>query len=133
MALKGGCLCGFVRYQVDAVPIDETNCHCTMCRRASGAPFVAWFTVPKTAVRWVTGTPSSFASSAHATRAFCPRCGTPLTFSSLQSPDEIDLTTASLDEPSQVPPRDDTYVASKLPWVVLDPNLPKYQGRRSAG
>jgi hypothetical protein len=25
------------------MPFNETNCHCSICRRTTGAPFVAWF------------------------------------------------------------------------------------------
>jgi hypothetical protein len=78
----------------------------------------------------MSGEPSAFASSDHGTRAFCPRCGTPLTFSSRHVPDEIDVTVASLDEPSGVAPKADIHVGGKLPWVVRDVNLPSYEGDR---
>jgi hypothetical protein len=130
--LTGGCFCRFIRYRVDASPFDETNCHCTMCRRTSGAPFVTWFTVPLEALTLESGEPSSFSSSKEATRTFCPRCGTPLTFSSRRSPAEIDITVASLDEPSEVPPKADIYVGNKLRWVVLDGALPSYAEHRGS-
>jgi len=32
--LKGSCLCGSVRYEIDG-PLDGAmNCHCSMCRKA---------------------------------------------------------------------------------------------------
>jgi hypothetical protein len=129
--LNGGCFCGFVRYRVDANPFDEANCHCTMCRRTNGAAFVTWFTVPREAFVTISGEPSSFSSSDHGTRTFCPRCGTPLTFSSSRSPGEIDLTSGSLDDPSQVPPKADIYVGTKVRWVVLDQSLPSYRDSRT--
>jgi hypothetical protein len=130
--LTGGCYCRFVRYRIDASPFHEANCHCTMCRRTSGAPFVTWFTIPREAFTLASGEPSSFSSSEHATRTFCPRCGTPLTFSSKRELDEIDVTVSSLDEPAEVPPKSDIYIGSKLPWVVLDDRLPHYSDERSA-
>ena len=39
---EGGCLCGAIRYRVIAEPIARSICHCLSCRRASGAPSVAW-------------------------------------------------------------------------------------------
>ena len=44
---EGGCLCGAVRYRVSGSPYHQTHCHCTLCRRASGAPFVTWFSVAR--------------------------------------------------------------------------------------
>ena len=78
--LRGGCFCRAVRYEIDAAPTNQTICHCTMCRHAAGAPSVAWFTVPPNSVRFVAGEPRRFKSSEHATRSFCPDCGTTLTY-----------------------------------------------------
>ena len=128
--LSGGCFCRFVRYSIDAAPFSEANCHCTICRRTSGAAFVTWFSVAREAYVLTSGEPSSFASSEEGTRTFCPRCGTPLTFSTRRLPAEIDVTAASLDEPSRVPPRADIHVGTKVPWVVLDERLPSYPADR---
>ena len=67
--LTGGCLCGEVRYEADGAPFHKTVCHCSMCRRASGAPIVAWFSVPREELRWVQGAPKRYRSSAQATKA----------------------------------------------------------------
>jgi len=128
--MDGRCFCGQVRYRAGGNPHDETNCHCSICRRTSGAPFVAWFTVRKTDFAFLSGEPTRFQSSAHGTRTFCARCGTPLTFESTRAPDEIDVTTCSLDEPERVPPRDHTQTATRLPWVELGA-LPAFPGARN--
>jgi hypothetical protein len=128
--LSGHCCCGEVRYRVDASPAKETICHCDTCRRASGAPLVAWFTVPTSRFQVVAGTIAHFRSSEHAERGFCPRCGTPLTFKSNHYPDEIDITTCSLDQPERIPPRDHTFTRSQLPWVTLVDELPRYEAAR---
>jgi hypothetical protein len=129
--LAGGCFCGFVRYQTEGTPSQETNCHCSICRRTSGAPFVTWFTVPRVDFRFVAGEPASFRSSDHGMRTFCLRCGTPLTFRSSRFPDEIDVTSCSLDEPERVPPKDHTRASAKLAWVELGDRLPVFAEARS--
>jgi hypothetical protein len=130
MELDGGCFCGFVRYRVTGSPSHETNCHCSICRRTSGAPCVAWFTVPAVGFRFTSGEPASFRSSERGTRTFCPRCGTPLTFRSGGLPDEVDATTCSLDAPEQLPPKDHTHTSSRLSWATLDDRLPSFLGAR---
>ncbi|HVL37203.1 MAG TPA: GFA family protein [Burkholderiales bacterium] len=128
--LSGGCCCGAIRYETDAAPRDQTLCHCTLCRRTSGAPFLAWFTVPRASLRILQGAPARFASTREATRGFCARCGTQLFFEHAARPVEVDITTASLDDPAAVPPKDHTYAGSKLPWVHLGDGLPEYPQER---
>lgn len=130
--LRGGCYCRSVRYEIDAGPANQTICHCTMCRHVAGAPAVAWFTVPPDAVRFVAGEPRRFKSSEHATRSFCPGCGTTLTYESTRTPGEVDFTTCSLDEPEQVPPRDHTFARSRLSWMRIEDGLPAYPTIRLA-
>ena len=123
---KGGCFCDDVRYEAGGEPRQLTNCHCTICRGLSGAPYVAWFTVPRACFRFVRGEPSCFRSSARGTRSFCGRCGSQLTFASDEAPHEIAVTTCTLDEPEALPPQDHTYLRSKLDWVASADGLPRH-------
>jgi hypothetical protein len=128
--LTGGCYCGAVRFEADGAPSHETNCHCSICRRTTGAPYVAWFTVPRARFRFVQGRPSRFRSTEKGTRTFCPTCGTQLTFEHADAPGAVDVTTCSLDDPERVPPKDHTRTSSKLPWVALADDLPRYPEAR---
>jgi hypothetical protein len=128
--LEGGCFCRFVRYRAEGTPFHESVCHCTMCRRITGAPMVAWFSVPRSAFHIVAGEPVAFRSSGHATRSHCPRCGTHLTFADDNFPNEIDVTMASLDDPNTLRPKDHLDVGTKLPWVELCDGLPQFETTR---
>jgi hypothetical protein len=99
MALQGGCMCGAVRYEASGEPFNATLCHCVDCRRASGAPALAWFSVRGDALRWTRGMPARNASSPGVERLFCARCGTQLTWHGAGAADEIDVTLCSLDDP----------------------------------
>jgi hypothetical protein len=132
MTLTGGCCCGAIRYEASGQPYHATLCHCTTCRRASGAPVVAWFSVRESAFRIVAGQPASFASSEHGRRRFCPRCGTQLTFRTSLAGDEIDITTASLDDPEAVPPVDQTWAVSRLSWMPADDRPAYAHGRQES-
>ena len=128
--LAGGCFCGRVRYQAGGTAFHETSCHCSICRRTTGAPFVTWFSVPRAQFRYVRGRPSIFHSSAQGSRSFCPQCGTQLTFESAAFAEEIDVTTCSLDDPNALPPKDHTRTSSKLAWLKLADGLPEYREGR---
>ena len=130
--LTGGCLCGDIRYEAGAGAMHQSACHCSMCRRASGAPFVAWFSVPRANFRWLQGQPATYVSSEHGKRSFCPRCGTQLMFEDDRYADEVDLTTCSLDEPGRFAPQSHIYTATQVEWVKLADGLPRYAGSRDA-
>ena len=38
LPLTGGCLCGAVRFEVDAPLVSASWCHCSRCRRRTGTP-----------------------------------------------------------------------------------------------
>jgi hypothetical protein len=129
--LRGGCFCGAVRYETDGEPFHETSCHCSICRRTTGAPFVTWFSVQRATFRFTKGQPTYFRSSPRGERSFCSRCGTQLTISLCTAPSEIDVTTCSLDHPDGLPPKDHTRASSKLGWIKLSDELPEIRESRS--
>ena len=131
--MQGGCFCGAIRYEAPELPFHETNCHCSICRRTSGAPFVAWFSALKARFRLLAGEPRRFRSSAKGTRSFCSSCGTPLTCELDEFPEEIDVTLCSLDNPEGVLPKDHTWTSSRLTWIKLADGLPSYRESRQEG
>jgi hypothetical protein len=132
-AAEGGCLCGAVRYRATGPATHPTLCHCESCRRACGAPVVAWVTFPAHAFAFVRGAPVRRRSSPPVVRSFCGACGTPLTYQHDDFPDAVDVTTASLDDPAAFPPADHTHAAGRLPWLRLCEDLPGFARTRSEG
>lgn len=120
MVLTGGCACGALRYETEAAPFHRTLCHCVDCRRASGAPAVAWFTVPADALRWVSGHPRVYRSSPQVERSFCAACGTPLTYRNDGYAHELDVLTCTLDDPEAASPQDHTFASQRVSWMRID-------------
>ena len=83
--LKGGCICGEVRYEVDAVTECRQNvlCHCADCRRVTGTGHSQTVGVPEESVS-LTGTANlrTYTLTANSGNAvdscFCGLCGAPL-------------------------------------------------------
>jgi hypothetical protein len=129
----GGCACGQVRWRAEGPTSDPTLCHCSDCRRTSGAPVVAWVTFQAARFRFVRGTPRTYKSSEHVVRSFCPACGTSLTYAHDAHPDAIDVTTCSLDHPERLPPADHTWTRSQLAWLATGDALPRFPRTRAEG
>jgi hypothetical protein len=119
----GGCQCGAVRYELLTPPEHASICHCSMCRRASGQPFMALARVKNENLRWTRGSPSIFRSSNIVERGFCNECGTPLTYRYLES-NNVSVTIGSLDDPERAPPSLQFGIEGKLSWTGKLDGLP---------
>ncbi len=124
----GGCLCGAVRYQVAGAPFKVANCHCSMCRRQSGAAFLTYAAFACDDVTFTKAAPVPFQSSPQATRGHCATCASPLSFVFLSDPATIWMTVGSFDNPDEFSPGEHWYVAGKLPWVTIPDDLPQWPG-----
>lgn len=128
----GGCACGAVRYRLASAPYDAGWCHCRVCQRVSGAPALAFATVPL--ADWVVTAGAEhvgrFRSTSFGVRQFCARCGSPLTIHVDHQPGEIDVAVVGLDDPAAVPPGFHIFTADAVPWAAIDDGLPRFAGER---
>ncbi len=81
MDIKGGCLCGAVRYSATVEQAAATVCHCRDCQKFTGSAFATLVAVPKEALT-IDGTMQTFSSLGGSgkpiLRHFCPQCGASL-------------------------------------------------------
>ena len=130
---SGGCLCGALRYEVDpAGAFDAGYCHCSMCRRSSGAPVLAWALVRREAFRIVRGAPVRYRSSEACLRGFCGTCGGQLLYEMPDQPDLVGFHVATLDAtvPQALRPRLHMFAGDQPCWLKLADNLPRYADNR---
>lgn len=116
--IQGGCFCGRIRYAAEEGEFLVVNCHCTMCRKTSAAPFVTWIIIPKSSFSFTAGNPKILQSSDQGRRQFCADCGTPLSFESISRNDVIDITVGSTDQPEKFQPTKAVHEESKLCWLL---------------
>jgi hypothetical protein len=128
MSVKGSCLCGEIKYEIDGPFGRVVNCHCAMCRKATGAAFRTRVTLPSAAFHWVVGEHlvSRYESSPGETRTFCRVCGSTLPTFFRDRPDEIGLPLGTLDDDPGVRPSAHVWVDSKAPWWEIADTLPQY-------
>jgi hypothetical protein len=67
------------------------------------------------------------------TRTFCGACGTPLTYAHDERPGEIDVTTASADDPDAFPPTHHAWRADGVTWLRCEDGLPVHPHGSGAG
>jgi hypothetical protein len=126
MGLHGSCLCGGVRYEIVGPLGKVVNCHCSMCRKATGAAFRTRAAVATADFHWRAGADlvARYPSSPGEERTFCRVCGATLVTLFGDRPDELGLALGTLDDDPGVRASAHLFVDSKAPWFPIDDYLP---------
>ena len=127
MERTGKCLCGRIQYRTEEEPIWAAHCHCGMCRRVSGAPFMSLVQFPEGKVEWTNEKPADYESSEGIHRAFCPHCGSSLTF---ESNGFFYVTLGTLDDPNDIEIESHVFTKNKLNCIMMADGLPEYVANR---
>ena len=94
--LKGGCLCGGVRFEIRPPMRDIVACHCRQCRKSGGHYLAATAVRPQNFSLTKEGGLRWFRSSEKARRGFCGECGSSL-FWKPDSGDRVCVFSGALD------------------------------------
>lgn len=128
--VEGACLCGSVRFRVALPPKWVAHCHCSMCRRAHGAPFVTWVGLEEAALEVTAGKDALkvFRSSEAGQRQFCGSCGSPLFFRSTRWAGEVHVARGAIPGDVGKEPAVHAFFSDKASWVHVGDDLPRRGG-----
>ena len=126
--LKGSCLCGGVHYEAQGPIMWMARCHCTQCRKASGAEFATNGSVKAATFRVTQGEDllASFEWQSGAARFFCQRCGSPLFKRDAKHPDQVRLRLGCLDTDIDERPLVHVFVSDKQAWSEITDSLRQF-------
>jgi hypothetical protein len=129
----GACLCGNIRYEIDGELFGIWFCHCSKCRRSTGAAFVAAAACRKQDFRWLEEpqTIAEFRTESGYRRSFCSTCGSPipLTLTDTDTGADTDfvwLPVGGFDDDPGIRPLRHIFVGSKAPWFEISDALPQF-------
>ena len=130
--IRGGCLCGGIRFEIARVVGPFELCHCSRCRKASGSAFVPWLGVLREDFRLLQGEeliqryeaplrnkPPPYRAS------FCGRCGSPVPDSKWGG-SLIEVHAGVLDDDPGLRPERHILVEAKSPWFTISDALPQF-------
>lgn len=128
--LPGECSCGAVRFEAKPPSRFVAHCHCENCRRAHGAGVVTWAGFPEARFELVRGADdvADHVTETGATRSFCRRCGTPLTYRSPRWEGEVHVAVGALLEAPDRPPAAHVHADRAPGWCPITDSLPRYGG-----
>ena len=133
--LHGSCLCGGVRFEVTMPFRRASHCHCSRCRKHSGAAAGTQGRVPREAFRFLAGGElvRVYRPESGMAKAFCSVCGSSLFGGTWPDGPEVSIRLGTLDGDPGIRPQYRTFVASKAPWDALpEDGLPRYPEAKPA-
>ena len=129
---SGGCLCGAIRFDVDAAGvISAHHCHCRDCQRSTGSAMATIVIMPSAHYRLVSGTPKSHTVTAESggkvTRSFCGDCGSPISSEVSAMPGVTFVKGGVFDDPRWIAPASSFWTSSAQPWAHVDSDIPGFE------
>lgn len=113
---EGRCLCGAVRFRAVGAPKWVLWCHCESCRHNSGAPASVFVSFANEAVTITSGEIARYESSPGVERGFCARCGSTLTCTNPELPNETHFHIGAFDRAAELAPTGEFFAGERMPW-----------------
>lgn len=132
LPLTGGCLCGGVRFEIDAPLGPASYCHCTRCQRRTGTASSAQTRIAPGSLTVTQGEelirtydpPTGFS------KLFCGACGSALWSRSQDGSNVMSVRLGVFDEDPGVRPAWRQFVAYAASWEAIpDDGLPRHAER----
>src|SRR5919197_6392746 len=129
--IRGSCLCGGVRFELQP-PFRRANyCRCSRCRKHSGSSALVQGRVPRERFRLLAGEEliRVFRPDGGAVKAFCSVCGSSLFGGTWPDGPEVSVRFGALDADPGLRPQYRSFVADAAAWFALpDDGLPRFAG-----
>jgi len=121
--ITGRCYCGATTIRAIRPPQTVAYCHCTDCRRVTGAPVAAFAAFDEAAVTVAPDEGRRVSINPGVERTFCGTCGSPLTGRYDYLPGQVYVPVGVLDQAAQLVPQLHAHEANRLPWLHIDDDL----------
>ena len=127
--LKGGCLCGKVRYELDRKFLNAMHCHCSMCQRVHGGAYSTHLILRKDQLSWLSGKEMlvAYESSKGAFREFCGQCGSQLLIHGQTGDGTLSIPAGTLDGDPTLTELGHMFVDDRLSWATPAEDAPEHR------
>ena len=132
LPLTGGCLCGGVRFRVDAPLVVATYCHCTRCQRRTGTAASAQARIQPGSLTVTQGEEliRTYAPPDGFPKLFCGACGSALWSRSPDDPGIMNVRLGAFDGDPGIRPSLRQFCAYAAAWEdIPDDGLPRHPER----
>ena len=127
---RGSCVCGAVAFRIDGPFLRFQYCHCSRCRKKSGATAAANIFVPTGQLTWERGEGNvrrfELPDTKYWSTCFCSDCGSAMPWLSRTGKAYI-VPAGALDGDPGIRPNYSIYYGSRAPWHVDPSELEKHE------
>jgi len=125
---KGSCLCGAVTWKASGELTPPSHCHCSMCRKANGAPFVTFTSCAVEDFEWISGEKNveRYESSPGLVRGFCKTCGSSVP-GTTPGNNRVFMPLGCMDESTGLSDGRHLFVGSKATWHTIADDLKQHE------
>lgn len=127
--LKGGCLCGAVKYEVTGVPQRFYHCHCSRCRKSSGTGHATNLMMSDAKLVFTSGESLlkqfKVPEAKRFTRQFCRNCGGSVA-RFVPETNAVVIPAGSLDDKIPIKPQARIFWDSRTDWSCDGDSLPRF-------
>jgi hypothetical protein len=127
--IRGSCLCAGVRFEVRSPFIRAGHCHCSRCRKHSGAAVCTQALAPREQFTLLQGDEliRVFGEGQGPVKAFCTVCGSSLFGGRWPRGRLISIRMGSFDDDPGIQPQFHTFVGSRTPWDKITDDLLQFE------
>jgi len=127
----GGCLCGAVRYTIDAPITGLRACHCRNCQKHTGAGGTVNAVVPSDKFRITRGSTRKYDDAATRSgrilsRHFCENCGSPIYSHRNPNPGFVVVRAGTLDDTAGLRITGNILTSTAAAWSHIDPSTERH-------
>ena len=126
--IKGSCACGRIQYQTEGQPLAVNACHCSICQRVSGGPYIGFVDFAASEFQW-TRQPDLWQAGDVAERGYCKACGSTMSMRYFLNADRVSVTLGTVIESQPPLPslQAHIFLKDKAPYFVLaDDGVKRY-------
>ena len=130
--MSGKCLCGEVSFEIKGKVPNLYQCHCSLCRKATGSSANAATLINKDDLIWLSGRNAvkSYEDQTGFRSSFCEKCGCPVP-NVVKNTDVYWLPAGLLDNVSGIQVVAHILTGSKAEWDIIPDDIVQYENMPS--
>lgn len=130
--ITGRCYCGHVALRSEKPPLTVAFCHCSDCKRWTGAPAPGFAAFSNDALGMSPDLGEGVVTKSGIERWNCPKCGSPIAARFDYIPDQTYVPLGLIDQADALPAQIHCHAEQRLRWLHIEDSAARQTGSARA-